>query len=89
MIAGVQSVLDDMVSFVLGNGLTRARLVMAGELVVEERFVTEGCGGCPGYGKNLYCPPYIPSPADKSTVNNNKNNEVVLHFRSNGKVPSW
>lgn len=62
--AGVQSVVDDMVSFVLGNGLTRAGLVMAGELVVEERIVTEGCGGCPGYGKNLYCPPYIPSPAD-------------------------
>lgn len=48
MMAGVQSVVDDMVSFVLGNGLTRAGLVMAGELVVEERIVTEGCGGCPG-----------------------------------------
>lgn len=62
--AGIHSVVDDLVSFALVNGLTRAGVVRAGELVVEERIVTEGCGGCPGYVKNLCCPPYIPPPAD-------------------------
>lgn len=53
-----------LIGFVLARGVTRAGVVRAGDIVVEDEIVTEGCGNCPGYGLNLCCPPFIPPPGE-------------------------
>lgn len=45
-------------------GITRAKEIDSGDIIVRDEVVFTGCAGCPEYGVNLMCPPSVPAPED-------------------------
>lgn len=43
-------------------GAAGARVILASEVVVENRVLLKCRAGCIGYGKKLTCPPFVPTP---------------------------
>lgn len=54
----------ELIKYALGLGITRAKEIRAGDIVVRDEVVASGCAGCPEYGHNLMCPPSVPPPAE-------------------------
>ncbi len=46
----------------LGLGAAGAKVIPADLVVVEDRVRLRCAVGCPSYGTNLKCPPYVPTP---------------------------
>ncbi|NPV92711.1 MAG: DUF2284 domain-containing protein [Firmicutes bacterium] len=53
-----------IVSFARSLGLSRAAVIEADRIVVEDEVVDRWCAGCPEYGHNLNCPPMLPPPRE-------------------------
>jgi predicted metal-binding protein len=45
----------------LDQGAVEAKVIPAGQIVVEARTVLKCRSGCPSYGKKLTCPPFVPT----------------------------
>ncbi|MDH7479835.1 MAG: DUF2284 domain-containing protein [Syntrophomonadaceae bacterium] len=54
--------LAGLIDYALELGLTRARRVETGDIVVKDEVVYRWCAGCPEYGRNLSCPPAVEPP---------------------------
>ncbi len=48
----------------LSLGAAGARIIPADQVVVEDRVRLRCMVGCPSYGNNLKCPPFVPTPAE-------------------------
>jgi predicted metal-binding protein len=46
----------------IGLGAGSAKVIPADQIVVEDRVRLKCRVGCPSYGANLKCPPYVPTP---------------------------
>ena len=68
-------------------GASEAKVVLANEIVVENRVVLKCKVGCKHYGKTLMCPPYSPSVDDFRKVLSEYSYALVLKFKSQAKVP--
>lgn len=54
----------ELIKYALESGVTRAKEIRAGDIIVRDEVVSGGCAGCREYGHNLMCPPSVPPPAD-------------------------
>ncbi len=63
-------------------GITRAKAINAGEIVVKDEVVLKGCAGCPEYGHNLMCPPAVPPPENFRKLLSNYRRGVILQLFS-------
>lgn len=63
-------------------GATEARVVPAGQIVVENRVPLKCRAGCIGYGKKLTCPPYVPTPDEFRKILSEYRYALLVKFTS-------
>jgi predicted metal-binding protein len=54
---------SQIISFAISQGISRAAIIGADKIVVQDEVVDRWCAGCPEYGRNLNCPPALPPPS--------------------------
>ena len=62
-------------------GCTDASVILADQVVVENRVRLKCMVGCPTYGKNLKCPPYTPSIEEFRNILNEYSFAMVVKFK--------
>ncbi len=66
----------------VGLGATGAKVIPAGEVVVEDRVVLKCQSGCISYGTKLKCPPNVPTPGEFRKVLEEYSSVMLVKFRS-------
>lgn len=72
-----------LVKLALEKGAADAKVISAGEIVVEDRVVLKCKVGCSNYGKTLACPPYTPSAEEFRRVVAEYSFAMFMKFKSN------
>jgi predicted metal-binding protein len=62
-------------------GAGSAKVIPAGQVVVEDRVRLKCRVGCPAYGTNLKCPPYVPTPDEFRKLLNDYGFAMVVKHR--------
>jgi len=69
-----------LIDYAMELGITRAKAINAGDIVVKDEVVFKGCAVCPEYGHNLMCPPAAPAPADFRKLLSQYRRGVILQL---------
>ena len=67
-------------------GAIEAKVIPAGDVVVEDRVVLKCKTGCDDYGSKLCCPPYAPSVDEFRKMLKEYHFALFLKFRANARV---
>jgi predicted metal-binding protein len=73
---------DFLTTLALNLGATEAKVIPAGEIVVENRVVLKCRLGCDDYGKKLTCPPLIPKVDEFRKMLKEYKYALIVKFKS-------
>ncbi|MCD1296366.1 metal-binding protein [Methanocella sp. CWC-04] len=73
---------DDLKKSALELGAIDAKIIPAGDILVEDRVTLKCRVGCVGYGKKLTCPPYVPTPDEFRKILSEYSYAMLVKFRS-------
>lgn len=63
-------------------GASDAKVIVASDVIVEDRVVMKCRAGCIGYGKKLTCPPHVPTPDQFRKILSEYRSALLVKFIS-------
>ncbi|WP_455278773.1 DUF2284 domain-containing protein [[Eubacterium] cellulosolvens] len=70
----------------LDLGAIEAKIILAENVVVEDRVVLKCMSGCPSYKKKLNCPPYAPTVDEFRKMLKDYRFAMLVKFKSNAEI---
>ena len=77
---GKSNEFDFLEKLALDRGAVEAKVMPAGQIVVEDRAILKCRAGCASYGKRLTCPPYVPTVAEFRKMLKDYNYALLAKF---------
>jgi predicted metal-binding protein len=77
-----------LVKLALEKGVSDAKIIPTGKVVVEDRVVLKCKLGCNHYGKTLACPPYTPSAEEFRKIVSEYSYAMFMKFTTNATADS-
>jgi predicted metal-binding protein len=75
-----------LVKLALENGAADAKIILASQVIVEDRVVLKCKVGCNNYGKTLACPPHTPSAEEFRKIVGEYSYAMFMKFKSKAQA---